>query len=81
MVPGMGCPKGSPDAGIELTDQNWLAYQFHQECKAVGRFPGDPIVRRNAAIIESVERDIDRSRQRLLQQQLSTILSLVAVRR
>jgi len=46
-----GCPKGTPEQSRALTDQNWQAYQHYSECRAVGQFPDDPIVRRNAAII------------------------------
>lgn len=55
------CPKipsgvePSPLNAIEMTDQNWQAYTHYLECKAIGRFPDDPIVRRNAAIIRRLE--------------------------
>ena len=50
-----GCPKGTPEEPRSLTDQNWRAYQHYSECRAVGQFPADPIVRRNAAIIRQAE--------------------------
>ncbi len=50
-----GCAKGRPDAGIELTPNNAQAYLHYLECKAVGRFPDDPIVRRNARLIRQIE--------------------------
>ena len=34
-----------------MTDRNWRAYVHYLECKAVGHFPNDPIVRRNAVTI------------------------------
>lgn len=49
------CPKVSPDAGIELSEKNRNAYEHYRECRAVSQFPDDPIVRRNAAIILSLE--------------------------
>ena len=48
------CPKGSPTAGRELSEKNWQAYDHYQESKAVGEFPNDAIVRRNAVIIAAV---------------------------
>ena len=30
-------------------------YQHYRECRAVGQFPDDPLVRRNAAEIQDVE--------------------------
>ena len=50
-----GCPKGSPDAGIALSDKNERAIAFHRRCEAVGRWPADPIVEMNAAIIKAAE--------------------------
>lgn len=62
MPPCYSCPKipehgdgARPGLAVELTDRNWEAYSHYLECKAVGSFPDDPIVRRNAAIIRSVE--------------------------
>ena len=57
-------PKGSepiPANAVELTEDNWNAWRFHKECKAVGSFPtGDPIVRRNAALIEDATESWER---------------------
>ena len=57
-----GCPKGTPEDSRALTDTNWQAYQHYCECRAVGQFPDDPIVRRNAALIreaaDSAEREL-----------------------
>lgn len=50
-----GCPKGTHENPIELTEENWEAYIHYQECRAVGVFPDDPIVRRNARIIRRIE--------------------------
>jgi hypothetical protein len=50
-----GCPKGTPEDSRELSPENRLAYEHYVQCKAVGRFPDDEIVERNAGIIRSVE--------------------------
>lgn len=60
----VGCAKGSPTAGKELTARNWQAYKHYKECEAVGQFPDDAIVRRNAAIIKSIE-DTARRREQI----------------
>lgn len=57
------CPKGSPTAGIALNPTNERVYTHYLESKAVGSFPDDPIVRRNAAIISEVERQLDEDKQ------------------
>lgn len=58
------CPKQPPDVpeperswatAVELTEQNWRAWAHYRECVAVGSFPDDPIVRRNAAVIRAAE--------------------------
>lgn len=53
-----GCPKGTPEQSKALTEQNLQAYEHHMECKAVGQFPDDPIVRRNAMLIEAVREQV-----------------------
>jgi hypothetical protein len=58
-----GCKKGTPEKPKSLTPQNWQAYEHYQECKAVGSFPADAVVKRNAAIIRSVEDGVERVRQ------------------
>lgn len=45
------CPRGTPENPKTLSRKNQLAYRHYLECQAVGDFPDDPIVRRNAEII------------------------------
>lgn len=40
---------------VDPTDQSRDAFEFYQECRAVGHFPNDPIVRWCARIIREVE--------------------------
>lgn len=64
-IPRSSVPAGQqpgPHHAVELTPQNLQAYWHYLECKAVGCFPADPIVRRNAALIRLVEDDLDRER-------------------
>jgi len=75
---GVGCPKGTPEQPKTLSNKNRSAYQHYLECKAVGSFPDDAIVRRNAMIIRDAEDESARIRE--LQFQQSTI-SAATVRR
>ncbi|MGC1274801.1 MAG: hypothetical protein WBC44_13930 [Planctomycetaceae bacterium] len=53
-----GCAKGAPsgeDGCKELSAKNLAAYRHHKTCKAVGRFPRDSTVERNAMLIEAIE--------------------------
>lgn len=59
-----GCPKGTPEAPKSLNLVNLQAYIHYQECRAVGQFPDDAIVRQNARIIRAVEDGQERSLQR-----------------
>jgi hypothetical protein len=63
------CPK-IPDGevavrenAIELSEKNMQAYRHYLECRAVGEFPDDPIVRRNARILRQIH---DEAEQRPL---------------
>ena len=54
------CPKSGPQDGRphpekELSWRNQRCFLHYLECKATGSFPDDPIVRRNAGLIRSVE--------------------------
>lgn len=69
------CPKISPTAGVELNVRNVEAVNHYLECRAVGVFPDDPIVRRNAAIIRNVMDEHDRT------QLVRDIATLMAGRR
>ena len=51
-----GCAKGTPEEQESLSPKNVRAYEHYLNCRAVMLFPDDPIVRRNARIISTVER-------------------------
>lgn len=53
----------TPATAIELSERNWKAYVHDRECSAVGEFPSDEIVRRNAAIIRQAEKHADKVQQ------------------
>ena len=57
--PERGCPKGTPEHPRTLLPENELAYEHYRECRAVGEFPDDAVVRRNAAIIRKVEDEVE----------------------
>lgn len=48
------CPKGTPENPKTLSPENELCYEHFLECKAIGQFPDDSVVRRNAAVIQGV---------------------------
>lgn len=49
------CPKGTPENPKSLSEKNVAAFRHYLECKAVGDFPNDAVVRRNAGIIRFTE--------------------------
>lgn len=69
-TPCYDCPKIPPEvpirwtSAVELTDQTRQAYQFYCECKAVGHFPDDPIVRLCASTIRRVEDSVGKQESR-----------------
>lgn len=52
---GKGCPKGTPENSNALSPKNEEAYQHYLECRAVGQFPDDMIVKKNAKRIRMIE--------------------------
>lgn len=64
---GTGCPKGTPENSKALSEKNVEALRHYLECKAVGQFPDDPIVRRNAGIIRQIEDSVREERMLLAQ--------------
>jgi len=64
-LPCFKCPRCEgeekrPNSNADLSERNWRAYQHYRECRAVGRFPDDPIVRQNASLIRMVEDAVER---------------------
>jgi hypothetical protein len=54
------CPKGTPEVSRALSDKNRSAYRHYQTCQALGRFPHDAVVERNAALIHAAEQNAER---------------------
>ncbi|MCH9775894.1 MAG: hypothetical protein K0U90_05610 [Planctomycetes bacterium] len=54
------CAKGTPDNPKTLSLKNQQTYQHWKECKAVGQFPNDDIVRKHAAVIQEL---VDQSQE------------------
>lgn len=62
-----GCPKGTPNDPKGLSAKNAQALRHYLECQAIGQFPDDAIVKRNARIIAQVyeehRKEIDRAKR------------------
>lgn len=55
-------PKGAPKDrryAIEPTERSWKIYQHWRECRAVGHFPEDGLVKRHASILQSIQDELD----------------------
>ena len=67
------CPKipegepPSPESALELTPQLRKVYAHYRRCKAVGRFPDDPLVDEHAAIVAEVEESIEAGRWKMVE--------------
>lgn len=65
-LPCANCPKippGTPplpENAVELTEEHRETVRFYRECRAVGQFPADPIVRWAAATLRAAEDHCDR---------------------
>lgn len=70
-----GCPKGTPEEPKSLSDRNWKAWMHYLECRAVGHFPNDAIVRKNAATIRAAT---DAAEYALRRKDLGPISALLA---
>lgn len=57
------CPKVSPDSGLALSDKHVITYNHYLECRAVGQFPDDAVVRRNARVIYVAEREAQEAKE------------------
>lgn len=55
-----GCAKGTPDNPKSLNKTNRWAWAHFRSCDAIGVFPDDSIVKRNAAIIRRVIKAVER---------------------
>ena len=70
-TPCQMCPKVPHDRrtatttradAIEPTERSWSILWHYRKCKAVGRFPDDPLVERHAGLIHEVESAVERAR-------------------
>jgi hypothetical protein len=70
--PGTAAP--GPEHAVELSAELRQAVRFYRECRAVGRFPDDPLVRWCAAAIRAAEDHCERVRAR--REQLGALAAL-----
>lgn len=66
---------GSPDNRRALSPRNVQCYEHYMECAAVGQFPDDAVVRRNAGLIRFAEMTAQRIHQWEMLQHQKIILS------
>lgn len=69
-----GCPKGTPENKRSLSEVNAQCWEHYRECRAVGQFPDDPLVRRHASLIREVEDFCHRQQDR---ERLAEVLGLL----
>jgi hypothetical protein len=66
-TPCAACPKTEGSArrawrdAADLTPRNARAYRHYAECRAVGSFPDDPLVRRHAGVVRAAEDAVRRA--------------------
>lgn len=73
------CRKGTPENPKTLSEANQRCYEHYLECRAVGQFPDDPIVRRNAGIIRQIEDEFDRKQKTSFQKSITEVMELLTV--
>lgn len=79
-TPCRWCPKvprgapAVPASAVELTARNWAAYGHYRRCRAVGRFPADALVERNAALCAQVREEAAEARDRQRHEDLAAAL-------
>ena len=59
----VGCLKGTPEKSNALNKANGWAWRHFRDCDAVGQFPDDPIVARNASIIREAIRTHEKTKK------------------
>lgn len=72
------CPKGTPESPKTLSAENELCYEHFLECQAVGSFPDDSVVRRNAKVIIEVLAEEKRSLDAMRHSSLLTYAGAVS---
>jgi hypothetical protein len=79
------CPKVPEDApfkdkrfAVELDDRGWMAWDFYQTCKAVGRFPDDHAVEQVAKTIAAVEERARAHREGRRTVEIAAVMAQVA---
>lgn len=65
----------------ELTPANRLAYEHYVQCKAVGRFPDDPIVEWVAGVVRRCEDEDERRRGDRTHRAFVQLIELLPVKR
>lgn len=64
---------------VELSDANRLAYQYYTRCRAVGRFPEDPIVEWCAGVISEIVSEFERAPLVKLAGAVSSLVTILPI--
>lgn len=59
-----GCPKGHHSKPRGFCPRSYRAFEHFLECRAIGKFPNDSVVRRHAMLITETEAACDRIEQK-----------------
>lgn len=79
-LPCGACPKvppkaePRPESAVELTPEHRETVRYYEECRAVGSFPDDPIVRWAARVLRSADDHCERSLATRTQLNVLTLL-------
>lgn len=66
-TPCRTCPKvpprsdPRPESAVELSEEHRETVRYYEECRAVGHFPDDPIVRWAARVLRSAEDHVEKA--------------------
>lgn len=88
VTPCYKCPKTehvgdeerTRENAAEMTERYFLALRHYLECRAVGVFPDDPIVRRNAVIFRRIYDETERMPMRELSRDIRSLIVLLTRR-
>lgn len=58
-----GCPKGTAEEPIQLTEANWKLWQFYKRCKLTGQWPDDELLLDFSVALQEIEEGVREIKQ------------------